>query len=231
LIQVTARSTAARRVFSATAASLALGLVSQAAMAETLVDVDTPLGSFQLSLDDAAAPQTVDNFLRYVTSGRLDNSVVHRSISNFMVQGGGFYADAGLTPVQTWDPIALENSGLNNVRGTIAMARTADLNSATSQWFINTVDNAFLNGAQGYAVFGKVVGDGMRVVDAIAALPTYDLTGSYGPVFTDVPLAQFSDKPGYYLVSTKFTVVPEPGTFALMGLGLVGLAAVARRRA
>jgi len=147
------------------------------------VRLATSMGDIVVQLDAAKAPKTVDNFLQYVKSGHYNGTVFHRVIDNFMIQGGGMTAD--LTEKPTRAPIPLESrNGLANDRGTIAMARTPDPNSATSQFFINVKNNDFLNAAQsrdgnGYAVFGKVV-SGMDVVDKIRALPT----GKAGP---DVP--------------------------------------------
>ncbi|MHB1370770.1 MAG: peptidylprolyl isomerase [Pseudomonadaceae bacterium] len=133
----------------------------------------TSLGEIELELDAEKAPISVENFLGYVDSGFYDDTVFHRVIPGFMIQGGGF--GEGLNQKPTRAPIKNEaDNGLHNVRGTIAMARTQNINSATSQFFINHRDNAFLdNGARdfGYAVFGKVV-RGMDVVDQIAQVPT-----------------------------------------------------------
>ncbi|MDL2337369.1 MAG: peptidylprolyl isomerase [Pseudomonadota bacterium] len=150
------------------------------------VNVTTSLGDIVLELDATKAPKTVDNFLQYVKSGHYNGTVFHRVIENFMVQGGGFAADMKEKPTRA--PIALEShNGLSNLRGTVAMARTMDPNSATAQFFINVKDNDFLNAANsrdgnGYAVFGKVV-SGMDVVDRIRSVKT----GTKGP-FQDVPL-------------------------------------------
>jgi peptidyl-prolyl cis-trans isomerase A (cyclophilin A) len=139
------------------------------------VRLATSQGDIVVELDAAKAPKTVENFLAYVKAGHYDGTVFHRVIPSFMIQGGGM--DAAMKEKPTRAPIALESrNGLNNVRGTIAMARTMDPNSATAQFFINTKDNAFLDPANsrdgnGYAVFGKVV-DGMDVVDKIRAVPT-----------------------------------------------------------
>ena len=139
------------------------------------VKFETSAGDIVVELDAAKAPKTVDNFLQYVKSGHYNGTVFHRVINNFMIQGGGMTADLKEKP--TRPPIALESrNGLTNQRGTIAMARTNDPNSATAQFFINVKDNDFLNQAQsrdgnGYAVFGKVV-EGMDVVDKIRAVPT-----------------------------------------------------------
>ena len=133
-------------------------------------------GVITLELDEAKAPKSAANFLNYVKSGHYDNTVFHRVIKNFMIQGGGF--EPGMKQKPTQAPVTNEaDNGLKNARYTVAMARTSDPHSATAQFFINTVDNDFLDfkapTAQGwgYAVFGKVV-KGQEVVDAIRALPT-----------------------------------------------------------
>ncbi|MGE4406769.1 peptidylprolyl isomerase [Pseudomonas sp.] len=133
----------------------------------------TSLGEIEIELEAEKAPTSVENFLGYVDSGFYDGTVFHRVIPGFMIQGGGF--GEGLNQKPTKAPIKNEaDNGLHNVRGTLAMARTQNVNSATSQFFINHRDNAFLDhGARdfGYAVFGKVV-RGMDVVDQIAQVPT-----------------------------------------------------------
>ena len=147
---------------------------SPAAQAQK-VRLATTQGDIVIELDAAKAPKTVENFIQYVKAGHYDGTVFHRVIENFMIQGGGMNAEMKELPTRA--PIALESrSGLNNDRGTVAMARTADPNSATAQFFINVKDNAFLNAANardgnGYAVFGKVV-SGMDVVDKIKAVAT-----------------------------------------------------------
>jgi len=166
------------------ATALALG-AHFAAQAQT-VKLATSAGDIVVELDAAKAPKTVANFVEYVKAGHYDGTVFHRVIPNFMIQGGGMTADMKEKPTRA--PIPLESgNGLDNVRGTIAMARTMDPNSATAQFFINVTDNGFLNKAQsrdgnGYAVFGKVVA-GMDVVDKIRTVPT----GSKG-MHRDVPL-------------------------------------------
>jgi peptidyl-prolyl cis-trans isomerase A (cyclophilin A) len=167
------------------AAVLGLGLLSGAHAQSNAarVKLSTSLGDIVLELNAEKAPKTVENFLQYVKDGHYDGLVFHRVISSFMIQGGGFSAD--MQQKATRAPIALEaTNGLKNERGTIAMARTNNPNSATSQFFINVVDNAMLNATgpdNGYAVFGKVTA-GMDVVDKIRAVPT----GARGP-FRDVP--------------------------------------------
>jgi len=126
-----------------------------------------------VELDEESAPVSSKNFLRYVDEGYFDGTVFHRVIPGFMIQGGGFTADMKQKP--THEAITNEAAnGLRNRRGTLAMARTNDLHSATAQFFVNLVDNAFLDhrpGNFGYAVFGRVT-DGMDVVDKIAAVKT-----------------------------------------------------------
>ena len=149
----------------------------------------TTEGEFVVEVYPDKAPKTVENFLQYVKDKHYDGTIFHRVINNFMVQGGGF--DAAYAQKPTRAPVAhegreaLAKGGAKNVEGTLAMARTNDPNSASSQFFINVKDNDFLNPtsqAYGYTVFGKVIG-GMDVVNKIKAVPT----GSGGPFSTDVP--------------------------------------------
>ena len=140
------------------------------------VVLDTSKGEIVIELFADKAPETVQNFLEYVDAKFYDGTIFHRVIPNFMIQGGGF--SAGMNQKSTNDPIENEaDNGLKNLRGTIAMARTSDPHSATGQFFINNVDNDFLNFKSktpqgwGYAVFGKVV-EGIEVVDAISAVKT-----------------------------------------------------------
>lgn len=151
------------------------------------VTMATSSGSITLELDPAAAPVTVNNFLNYVHSGYYNNTLFHRVISGFMIQGGG-YTTGLVKKTGQVAPITLESDkGLSNLRGTIAMARTSDPNSATSEFFINVVNNTFLDyksaASPGYAVFGSVQ-QGMDVVDIIAAKATGSANG-----VADVPLA------------------------------------------
>ncbi|SMB53254.1 peptidyl-prolyl cis-trans isomerase A (rotamase A) [Serratia proteamaculans] len=153
------------------------------AAGETHVMLTTSAGNIELALDSQKAPVSAKNFVDYVNSGYYNNTVFHRVIPGFMVQGGGFTAD--MQQKSTQAPIKNEaDNGLRNLRGTISMARTADKDSATSQFFLNVADNAFLDHGQrdfGYAVFGKVV-KGMDVVDKISQAPT----GNVGP-YQNVP--------------------------------------------
>ncbi len=149
-----------------------------------MITIKTNHGDIQVELFDDKAPISSENFRQYVKDSFFNNTIFHRVIPNFMIQGGGM--DADMNQKTTRDPIKNEaDNGEKNLRGTLAMARTADINSATSQFFINLRDNDFLDhGGRdfGYAVFGQVV-DGMDVVDAIAGVAT----GNQG-FHQDVPL-------------------------------------------
>ena len=149
-----------------------------------MVIIETSKGEITVELDADKAPITVENFLAYVDDKYFDGTIFHRVIPNFMIQGGGM--DENMQQKATKDPIKNEaDNGLGNDRGTLAMARTQVVDSATSQFFINLNDNGFLNhGGRdfGYAVFGRVT-DGMDVVDAIAGVQT----GNHGP-HGDVPV-------------------------------------------
>jgi peptidyl-prolyl cis-trans isomerase B (cyclophilin B) len=141
-----------------------------------MVKLHTRFGVITLELDAAKAPETVKNFLAYVEAGHYDGTIFHRVIKDFMIQGGGMLPDMSQKPTRA--TVKNEaNNGLKNDRGTIAMARTSEPHSASAQFFINTVDNDFLNFRSettqgwGYAVFGKVV-EGMDVVDQIRAVKT-----------------------------------------------------------
>ena len=143
-------------------------------MANAMVKLKTTKGEITIELDEEKAPVTTANFIQYVNDGFFSSTIFHRVINGFMIQCGGMIAD--MSQKETRDPIVNEaNNGLKNDRGTLAMARTNDPNSATAQFFINHADNDFLNyagaGNPGYAVFGKVT-DGMDVVNAIAEVET-----------------------------------------------------------
>ena len=144
-----------------------------------MIEFKTSQGTFTVQLFDKQAPITVANFLEYVDSGYFEGTVFHRVIAGFMVQGGGLTEDMKTKSGQL-APIKNEaTNGLKNKRGTLAMARTSDINSATSQFFVNLVDNDFLNnspGNYGYCVFGRV-DSGMDVIDAIAAVKTGNRAG------------------------------------------------------
>ncbi len=150
-----------------------LSLQAEEAANNVHILMKTSAGDIKLELDRNKAPLSVDNFLTYVESKHYDGTVFHRVIRDFMIQGGGFSAD--MRQKATLPPIKNEaENGLKNTRGSIAMARTSIIDSATSQFFINVKDNSFLDHGTrdfGYAVFGKVV-KGMDVVDSIATTPT-----------------------------------------------------------
>ena len=160
--------------------SMVSALLASADVLAQRVRLQTSAGDIVLELDRDRAPATVDNFLSYVRFRHYDGTVFHRVIPNFMIQGGGM--DARMAEKPTQAPIRLEaRNGLSNVRGAVAMARTSDPNSATAQFFINVVDNPFLDAANardghGYAVFGRVV-EGLDVVDKIREVPTKDVGG------------------------------------------------------
>ena len=175
-----------------------------------VAQLDTVRGTINIELLAGDAPRTVTNFLNYANRGAYTNSIFHRSVRNFVIQGGGFtLAGAVVNPIPTDAPIALENK-VSNQRGTLAMARTGDLNSATSQWFINTANNAgqldTTNG--GYTVFARVLGNGMTVADAIAALPIGDATGLLGPTFNELPVLGLPLTAANLVVVRSIRVVP-----------------------
>ena len=169
--------------------SLLMGILvfgfAQAAFAGPKVLFKTNQGNFVVELDPEKAPKTVENFINYVNSGFYTGTIFHRVINGFMVQGGGFTKDMKEKPTQA--PIPLESrNGLQNLKYTIAMARTGDPNSATAQFFINVRDNARLDypspDGHGYAVFGKVI-SGADVIDQIKFAPTTVVRG-----MSDVPV-------------------------------------------
>ena len=158
-----------------------------AVAANPVVEFETNQGNFKIELYPEKAPKTVSNFLYYVDNGFYKETIFHRVISNFMIQGGGFTRE--MTEKKTQAPIINEsNNGLVNSAGSVAMARTNDPNSATAQFFVNLIDNNFLNytspepSSIGYCVFGKVT-EGMNIVHKIGQLPTGSSRG-----FSDVPI-------------------------------------------
>jgi peptidyl-prolyl cis-trans isomerase B (cyclophilin B) len=169
----------------ATLVTWAIAGISMAAAANPKVEMETSKGKIVIELFPEKAPETVKNFLNYVEAKFYDGTIFHRVIPNFMIQGGGFTSD--MKTKSAGAPIKNEaDNGLKNERGTIAMARTGDPHSATAQFFINAVNNDFLNHKSktqqgwGYVVFGKVI-TGMDVVDAISAVKTVT-RGSYRDV-------------------------------------------------
>lgn len=161
------------RLFTSLFVLVSIGTAGYGAASNPQVSLATNMGEIIIELLPEAAPKTVDNFLNYVNSGFYEGTIFHRVIKTFMIQGGGFTAN--MSEKKTEPPVLNEaNNGLKNLRGTVAMARTSDPHSATAQFFINTVNNDFLNYRSksvegwGYCVFGKVI-KGQDVVDAIAA--------------------------------------------------------------
>jgi peptidyl-prolyl cis-trans isomerase A (cyclophilin A) len=208
------------------------------ARAGTVVRFETNLGGFDVSLFDDTMPGTVANFLAYVDSARYDSTLIHRSTTYNpadiqIVQGGGVLLSANqLFAVATDPAIALE-TGSQNLRGTIAMARGTALDSATSQWYFNVTDNPGLDGS--YAVFGQITdAAGLAVLDAVAGVPVYDASASIGsPIFAELPLLNPAlDPANLVLVNSVATVaaVPEPSTVALAGMGLAAATIIRRRR-
>src|SRR3954451_8915095 len=164
------------------------------AMAANTVVVETDLGTFEIALDEERAPKSVANFLKYVDEKHYDGTIFHRVIPGFMAQGGGYDASYEKKPVH--DPVENEaDKTRKNTRGTVAMARTNEPNSATAQFFINVADNAFLDhtaksgSGWGYAVFGEVT-SGMEVADKMVA----SSTGAKGPFAKDAPLTSIGIK-------------------------------------
>ena len=213
------------------------GLVVDA-RAGTIVNFDFKnFGSVQVELFNSEAPSTVANFLNYVTAGRYNNTMIHRVDTSLgVVQGGGFTSSAASITTGADLMIPLEYSH-PNARGTLGMARNANPNSATSQWYFNTHDNSTLLGPSnggGYAVFGQVLGNGMDVIDAIAALQTFP----YASPFNQVPLQNFSNADfsnsvaplPHVVVLNSVSVVPEPSSFVLAALGLAALVVWRRRK-
>jgi len=238
-------------------------LSTQSARAENpVVRFATTEGSFDVELCEAlstlclgVAPGTVTNFLNYIDRGDYQSSIVHRSVANFVIQGGGFFLDTDdvIRAIPT-DPPITNTFNQSNKRGTVAMARTGEVNSATSQWYVNFADNGgtspngldFQNG--GFTVFGVVTGDGMLVVDTIANLGLWSLNSPFfNPIFdpdglqsafTSAPLrADFTPPapaPGDvlpYLITMDITRVPEPDAALQAIAACIVLAVVSARRA
>ena len=184
------------------------------------------MGDFDVELYTSQAPITVSNFLTYVEDGDYSDSIVHRSIPNFVIQGGGFsvsnpsISNSIVTPIPTDPPIQNE-FGASNVRGTIAMAKLGgDPDSATNQWFVNLSDNSTILDSQngGFTVFGEVTGTGMETVDAIAGLAVVNLDGG---ILGETPIMP-SSLGDQYVVVNNIRLVPEPGSNLLLAFGLVG---------
>lgn len=204
---------------------LGLGCATFSARATT-VQFQTVMGDFEVNLFDNITPETVDNFLAYVEAGDYTNTFFHRSVPGFVVQGGGFFYDYDekkAFSIAANDPVNNEPL-LSNQRGTIAMARTDDPNSATSQWFFNLTNNSSrLDGLQGgFTVFGQVSGNGMAIIDAIADLQRFD----FGGVYEELPLRNYTSEDGSngvpltheHLVMIQNIVVLDPSPDTADGL-------------
>lgn len=177
------------RYFVASLVFVISAVFAQAAIAGPKVEFKTTMGNFVVELDDAKAPKTSANFLNYVKSGFYNGTIFHRVIDGFMIQGGGFTPDLVQKPTDA--PVVSEaNNGLKNNTYTIAMARTSDPDSATSQFFINVKDNESLNYpnamGNGYTVFGKVI-SGTQTIDAIRKVPTMIASAPRMGRMADVP--------------------------------------------
>ncbi len=211
-------------IFSSPAIRLLIGLLAWLPIYATATNVmvQTPLGDFEIELLDDAAPATVANFLDYVESGAYNGSFMHRSLEGFVIQGGGFnFINGQLGNVPRNPPVANEFN-LSNLRGTVAMAKIPnDPNSATNEWFINLDDNSADLDTQngGFTVFGRVLDDGMNVVDAIAALPVANVPN----LFPVLPVIDFSGGVinAENLVFTTIDVVNTPPEFGI-NLGMAG---------
>lgn len=209
-------------------------LVPTAARAGTIVRFDTNVADFDVELLDTAMPITVANFLSYVSGSSYSSTLIHRSTTYNaadiqIIQGGGYLLSGNqLLPVTTGSSIVLESGTATNVRGTIAMARGAATDSATSQYFFNIQDNPALNG--NYAVFGRVVGaEGLAALDAIGAVQVYDCTVQLGSAFAELPLLAASLDASSLVLVNSVTAVPEPSTMVLAAIGLAVAAARWRR--
>lgn len=233
MLMKTSRHLLAGTALALAAAAPASGAVCTPNPGNPTVRFDTRLGVFDVRLCRADVQATVDNFLSYVADGSYTSTgFIHRSVSVgiSIVQGGGFYVEQE----QVWSvlaksPTPLQLAGLSNLRGTIAMARTGELDSATSQWFINVGDNVDLDTVGGgYAVFGEVIA-GMEIVDLIAAVPVWQFQAPFG----ELPLIDYSEGDpalAHFVYVGDVRVVPEPGASGLGGAALVTLAAMSRRR-
>ncbi len=231
------------RILAATVAFLS---VADRARALPIATFNTSLGSFEVELRSDVAPLTVQNFINYVDSGAYNNTIIHRSVSDFIIQGGGYSAaGAPFTATNSPPPIAtnapVQNEyDLPNTAGTLAMALLAnEPNSATSQWFFNLADNSSNLDSQSFTVFGDVLGNGMNVIDAIAAVPVFDGSGVWGSAFSDLPLQNFDNTTATQITTDNLVMInsvtistPEPGTVVLLlsGGALLGMGMRRRRR-
>lgn len=203
-------------------AGVATAMLFSAQSSATIVRVETNMGTFDVNLYDRGTPATVANFLAYVTAGRFTNTLVHRSVANFVVQGGGYrYDGTSYIPV-TQNAAVTNEPEYSNVRGTIAMAKLGgNPNSATSQWFVNTGNNSanldLQNG--GFTVFGQVIGTGMTTVDAMNALQLYSTSISDSMPLRSYTAGQTVTDANLVIVTSIFVLDSAVDTVA--GLTLV----------
>jgi cyclophilin family peptidyl-prolyl cis-trans isomerase len=214
-------------------------LVKEGISANTIVQFNVmgiygpegPASNFRMELFDSQVPTTVINFLHYANDHAYDNTIIHRSVPVFVVQGGcfnlagtsaeAFPYSSPITPIVTYPPIKNE-PGISNVRGTIGVARSFVPDSGTSQWYFNISDNTFLddpNNAGGWTVFGRVLDPGMEVLDEINNIPDYDISNHYsgpGSDFKEVPLFQDNNNKRFFITVTSINVVPEPSILMII---------------
>ena len=220
-----------------------LGLFAPRVRAATIVHFTTTAGAFDVQLFDTTAPLTVANFLSYVTSGAYANTLFHRSAVNadttpFVVQAGGFNLSGNQIGVIPAHAPVVNEYGAPNTPGTIAMAKSAgDPNSATDQFFFNVSDNSATLGPAnngGFTTFGQVIGNGMSVINALAAYPRYDASSLFGASFTEMPLNGYNSQVGLLasnlVLVNSITVIPEPGTLFLAVPATAAVLARRRRR-
>ncbi len=184
--------------------------------AAIIVEFSTNVGSFNVELFDVKKPISVNNFMRYVNGNLYDQTIIHRSEANFVIQGGGYRTD--LDPISEFDTIA-DEPGISNLRGTLGVAKFASASgSGTAQWYFNVVDNPYLDLPQfgEFTVFGRVLGDGMAVVDLINSFQTVRA----GSVIPSLPLIDPSQgiTPGNLVVVNTISVVPEPCSLVLLSM-------------
>lgn len=241
-----------RQLFAAIVAAPMAGTVGAAGGAATTIDLaphfaddantyvkfSTPLGDYRVRLFDAQKPATVQNFLRYVTQGRYNGTIIHRvdtlsagsttapiTAEPEIIQGGG-YTYPGFEHIKTDAPVVNEfatNGAIGNTRGTLAMAKSSDPDSATSEWFVNTADNrAALDdpaNAGGFTVFGEVLPEDMAIVDAIGDVPRYPFGGAFGKIpLRNYPLSEFNNRTppiGNHVVPVTASVIPDLMTYAV----------------
>lgn len=215
-----------------------MGFVASHASAATIVRFDTNYGVFDVELYDIPAMEsTVANFMSYVDAGLYDSTIIHRSTTYNpsdiqIIQGGSFLlGDNAISPVSTFASIPLQ-AIFSNTRGTIAMARTSDPNSATSGWYFNVSDNLALDG--GYAVFGSVINTldnpGMLVIDAIADIDVYDMSSQLGTSFGQMPLTPTGPDSATLVLINSIARVPEPSALVMVGFAALGIATRRVRR-